>query len=210
MKVLLKAQQLILVPESDAETSALAEWKAGHAGHVLVVGERQGSGVCLGDLGPRAEACREPVVIWSKSPDLAAQQIGNFAPTPFELDGQRYASVESFWQSLKFQEPADRLRVASLEGAEAKRAGTSQGYGATVMYEGQTILVGTWAHWNLMERACRAKFAQNQAARAALLGTGQRPLVHRVRQDSQTIPAVILAEIWMRIRKEFFDEASGA
>ncbi|HEV3167999.1 MAG TPA: NADAR family protein, partial [Isosphaeraceae bacterium] len=156
------------------------------------------------------EACREPVVIWSKSPDLAAQQIGNFAPTPFELDGQRYASVESFWQSLKFQEPADRLRVASLEGAEAKRAGTSQGYGATVMYEGQTILVGTWAHWNLMERACRAKFAQNQAARAALLGTGQRPLVHRVRQDSQTIPAVILAEIWMRIRKEFFDEASGA
>jgi predicted NAD-dependent protein-ADP-ribosyltransferase YbiA (DUF1768 family) len=52
-----------------------------------------------------------------------------------------------------------------------------------------------------MERACRAKFEQNAEARAALLATGDRPLTHVVRRDSTTIPGVIMAQIWMRIRK---------
>ena len=37
---------------------------------------------------------------------------------------------------------------------------------------------------------------------AALLGTGDRPLRHRMRKDSRTIPGVIMAEIWMRLRAE--------
>jgi hypothetical protein len=51
-----------------------------------------------------------------------------------------------------------------------------------------------------MDRACRAKFTQNWEARSALLATGGRPLVHRMRRDSRTIPGVIMADIWMRIR----------
>jgi hypothetical protein len=51
-----------------------------------------------------------------------------------------------------------------------------------------------------MEQACRAKFSQNEEARTALLATGRRPLVHRMRRDSRTIPGVIMADIWMRIR----------
>ena len=43
--------------------------------------------------------------------------------------------------------------------------------------------------------------AQNREAAAALLATGQRPLTHVVRRDSTTIPGVIMAAIWMRIRK---------
>jgi predicted NAD-dependent protein-ADP-ribosyltransferase YbiA (DUF1768 family) len=53
-----------------------------------------------------------------------------------------------------------------------------------------------------MERACRAKFEQNADARAALLSTGDRPLTHVVRRDSKTIPSVIMAQIWMRIRHD--------
>jgi hypothetical protein len=53
-----------------------------------------------------------------------------------------------------------------------------------------------------MERACRAKFAQHSESAAALLATGTRPLVHRMRRDSRTIPGVIMAEIWMRIRQD--------
>ncbi len=60
--------------------------------------------------------------------------------------------------------------------------------------------VGTWDHWQFMERACRAKFEQNPAAQDALLATGNRPLVHQMRRDSRTIPGVIMADIWMRIR----------
>jgi predicted NAD-dependent protein-ADP-ribosyltransferase YbiA (DUF1768 family) len=53
-----------------------------------------------------------------------------------------------------------------------------------------------------MRRACRAKFAQNEHAREALLATGERPLVHQVPRDSRTIPGVIMAEIWMALRSE--------
>jgi len=53
-----------------------------------------------------------------------------------------------------------------------------------------------------MERACRVKFEHNADASAALLSTGDRPLTHIVRRDSKTIPGVIMAQIWMRIRKD--------
>ena len=39
------------------------------------------------------------------------------------------------------------------------------------------------------------------AAREALLSTGTRPLMHRMRRDSKTIPGVIMADIWMRLRE---------
>jgi predicted NAD-dependent protein-ADP-ribosyltransferase YbiA (DUF1768 family) len=128
--------------------------------------------------------------------------IGNFATAPFDLDGQRYLSVESFWQGLKFGSDSERRRLAQLEGPRARAEGDKQGYGSTVTYSGQEIAVGTWAHWQLMEKACRAKFAQNPEAAAALLATGNRPLTHVVRHDSKAIPGVIMAAIWMRIRKE--------
>jgi hypothetical protein len=70
-----------------------------------------------------------------------------------------------------------------------------------VSYGGEDIVVGTWAHWRLMERACRAKFEQNAEARAALLATGERPLTHILPHDSKSIPGAIMADIWMRIRK---------
>jgi predicted NAD-dependent protein-ADP-ribosyltransferase YbiA (DUF1768 family) len=53
-----------------------------------------------------------------------------------------------------------------------------------------------------MTRACRAKFTQHAEAMAALLGTGERPLVHRMRRDSRTIPGAVMAEIWMKLRAE--------
>ena len=40
------------------------------------------------------------------------------------------------------------------------------------------------------------------AARAALLATGTRPLEHKVKVDSRTIPGIVMADIWTRIRKD--------
>jgi hypothetical protein len=39
------------------------------------------------------------------------------------------------------------------------------------------------------------------ASQAAFLATGERPLTHRMRRDSQTIP-IIMADIWMAVRQE--------
>src|SRR5262249_14140692 len=115
----------------------------------------------------------------------------------------RYRSVESFWQGLKFGNEHDRRRLADLHGPQAHAEGDKQGYDATVNYRGKNIVVGTSAHWRLMERACCAKFEQNAEARAALLSTGDRPLLHVARRDSTTIRGVIMAQIWMRIRKRW-------
>jgi len=62
------------------------------------------------------------------------------------------------------------------------------------------VRVGTHEHWALMQEACWAKFTQHEEAQRALLGTGTRPLIHRTRRDSRTIPGALMADIWMRIR----------
>ena len=175
MRVLLKDNLIVLVAETAEETAEIGAWKSIHGDHVFCLRDSQGSSVELHDLGPRAEACREPINVVSNSSDPTARTISNFAATPFELDGQGYQSVESFWQGLKFADEADRRRLAALDGAQARDQGETQGYGATVSYKGETVVVGTSAHWRLMERACRAKFEQNTEARAALLATGERP-----------------------------------
>jgi predicted NAD-dependent protein-ADP-ribosyltransferase YbiA (DUF1768 family) len=205
MKVILKDSLIVLLAETTEETNALGLWKAAHRDHVLVARANHASGqqsLELHDLGERVEACREPINVVSNSTDPRARTISNLAETPFELDGRRYRSVESFWQGLKFRLDADRQRIAECEGPRALSEGRRQEYGKTVAYGDAEITVGTWEHWQLMERASRAKFEQNAEARAALLATGNRPLVHHVRRDSRSIPGVIMAQIWMRIRRQ--------
>jgi predicted NAD-dependent protein-ADP-ribosyltransferase YbiA (DUF1768 family) len=201
MKAVLKDALLIVVPETDGERAEVEAWKDRCVGHVFFPSAR-GRDLVLHDRGPQEQACNEPLQVSSKSPSGEGRLIGNFAATPFELDGETYQSVESFWQGLKFETAAERRAVAALAGPAARGAGERQGYGATITYEGRLIPVGTWEHWQLMERACWAKFTQNDDARSALLSTGSRPLVHRMRRDSRTIPGALMADIWMRIRQK--------
>src|SRR6516165_9802254 len=198
MKVLLQRKATVLISESEDERASLEDWRAFHDDFVFRVNASPSKGVALIALGPHAEACREPINVTSMSP-LPIRLIANFAPTPFELDGVRYACVEAFWQSLRFP-IGERARIAVLDGAAAKRASAEEPYGSHVSYGGRAVAVGTWDHWQLMRRACRAKFEQNEDARLALLATGRRPLIHKLRRDSRTIPGVIMAEIWMALR----------
>jgi predicted NAD-dependent protein-ADP-ribosyltransferase YbiA (DUF1768 family) len=198
MRVILKEKLLIVVPENADDELELAVWKEGRENHVLHLAVH-GTGLSLTDLGPNEVVTREPINITSRSP-APLDLLSNFAATPFEMDGERYASVESFWQGLKFATRRERREIAELPGPAARKAGDKVGYGATVEYAGESIVVGTWAHWQLMQRATEAKFAQNEDARTVLLATAPRPLTHRTRRDSRSIPGVIMADIWMRLR----------
>ena len=74
-------------------------------------------------------------VILSKRHELGV--LSNFAATPFTLRGRRYASVEGFWQAMKYPENPDdpraqfpsitwgltRGQVEQLTAFDAKRAG---------------------------------------------------------------------------------------
>jgi predicted NAD-dependent protein-ADP-ribosyltransferase YbiA (DUF1768 family) len=196
MMVRLRDGMLVVTPE-EGETPT--EWLEAHAGQVFRLRALEDGSAQLQSLGPEAEACRVPINVTSQSPE-PLRLVSNFAHTPFRLDGQGYESIEGFWQGLKFPDEADRRRLASLYGPAARDAGYHAPAADTFVYGGETVRVGTYDHWRLMEKACRAKFTQHAAARAALLSTRGRPLVHQVKRDSKNIPGVIMAAIWTRIR----------
>ena len=176
-------------------------WAKASDGNVFVLCHQDEQTFRLIGLGSRSDACREPGNVSSRSPDERVRLISNLARTPFELDGNGYGSVEAFWQGLKFPDVERRGRISQLHGLQARNAGFDAPTSDTLIYRGRTIRVGTSDHWHLMYLACRAKFFQHDQARAALVGTGDRPLVHKTRRDSRTIPGVVMADIWMRIRR---------
>ncbi len=200
MRVRLKARLAIVTAESDEERRTVSEWASHVDGHVFGLVLQNDQTFRLTSLGPRADACREPINVSSRATDPAIRLISNFAHTPFELDGEPYASVEGFWQGLKFQTESTRRAIAQLHGDEARRAGFGAPAAEAFEYRGHAVRVGTADHRDLMFRACWEKFRQHGAAREALMATRARPLQHRTRRDSRTIPGVVMADIWMRIR----------
>ncbi len=199
MIVRLKSNLLVVTAESEDERESLVCWSGDLDGNAFLLKLQDKQTFCLISLGLEAELRSEPINVTSRSPDPVCR-ISNFAHTPFQLDGKRYASVESFWQGLKYPDEKRRKEIAPLYGKEAMHAGADAPPSDSFEYQSQTIRVGTCDHWRLMNMACLAKFCQHEGAAEALLGTGDRPLTHRTRKDSRTIPGVIMAEIWMRIR----------
>jgi predicted NAD-dependent protein-ADP-ribosyltransferase YbiA (DUF1768 family) len=201
MKVRLKPGLIVVTAESAEERESLVQWGRGADEHVFVLKLQDEQTFRLTGLGPRADACREPINVTSRATDPAIQLISNFAHTPFELDGRQYASIEAFWQGLKFPDEERRREIALLHGDPARQAGFEAPESTTIEYRGRNVRTGTADHWQLMSMACWAKFHQHEPAKQALLGTGERPLVHRTRRDSRNIPGVVMADIWMKVRR---------
>lgn len=210
MKVRLKSNILVMTGETPAEIRELQEWSQRQDGFVFALKCQDAQTVRLTCLGARADACRQPINITSRSPDAAVQLISNLASTPFELDGERYESIEAYWQGLKFPELERRRTIGLLSGQEARRAGFDAVPANVIQYAGREVRVGTAEHWHLMAIACWAKFNQNSAARDALLSTGERPLEHRMRRDSRNIPGVVMADIWMKVRRRLRTQRADA
>ena len=160
-------------------------------------------------------------VIVSKRTDLGI--LSNFAPTPFTLDGARYASVEGFWQMLKYPEgpgderlkdpavvwPHTRAEVAAMDGFEAKAAGTAANGNMRklgirwVTYQGRRMDYREDAKgdfYALIRAAMQAKHDQNPPVAEALEKTGTLTLRPDHRQGPEATPAERYCEIWMELR----------
>jgi predicted NAD-dependent protein-ADP-ribosyltransferase YbiA (DUF1768 family) len=162
-------------------------------------------------------------VILSKRNELGL--LSNFAATPFTFRGRRYASLEGFWQMMKYPEgPGDpratfpglewaftREQVAQLTGFEAKRAGTlgnenmkKMGIG-WVTFEGRRFEYKPAVpgeHYRLIVAATWAKVRQNPEVRKVLLATGELVLKPDHQQEPNAPAAWRYYDILMQIRAE--------
>lgn len=159
--------------------------------------------------------------IASYSDDWRSRLLSTFAHTPFELrcgsSVARCASVEGFWQGLKWPEgSAERQRVFGLWGLEAKLAGANapDGY---IDFCGERARRGGPEHHALAERATRAKLEQNRDVQAALFASSPLVLAHdlieadgRPVPDSLTLPKAVFIETWTRLRSELLIERPSA
>lgn len=162
-------------------------------------------------------------VILSKRTELGV--FSNFAATPFSYRGKTYASVEGFWQAMKYPEGPDdpraqhpgiewkytRDQVAALTAFEAKTAGDHANENmkkmgiAWVSFEGVRVEYkgspqDQRKHYRWVFGAIQAKVLQNPAVKALLLKTQGLVLKPDHKQDPQSPPAYRYHEILMRIR----------
>jgi hypothetical protein len=160
-------------------------------------------------------------VILSKRNELGL--LSNFAATPFEFRGKRYASLEGLWQMMLYPEAPDdpratfpgvvwkftRSQVAQLVSFEAKAAGTlaednMKTMGITwVSFEGQHIEYRPEVpgeHYHLIVAATVEKVRQNPDVRRVLLATGDLVLKPDHHQEPGAPAAWRYYEILTQIR----------
>ena len=168
------------------------------------------------------DQAKDGEVILSKRNELGL--LSNFAATPFILDGKKYASLEGFWQMMKFPEGSQderhqsslewghtRGQVAQMVGFKAKRAGdhanqNMQRLGIQwVTYKGKKVDYlgrGQREHYQLIKRATWAKVRQNPEVKRVLLATGDLKLRPDHHQKANRPRAWRYYEIYMDIRKQ--------
>lgn len=166
-------------------------------------------------------------VILSKRTELGL--LSNFAATPFTFRGKRYASLEGFWQMMKYPEGPDdpraqfpglewsyaREQVAQLSGFEAKKAGTLAGKNMEKMgidwvtFEGKSMEYRPKVpgeHYQLIVEATREKVRQNPEVKKVLLATGELVLQPDHRQEPDAAAAWRYYEILTNIRTQLLKE----
>lgn len=159
-------------------------------------------------------------VILSKRNELGI--LSNFAATPFEYRGVKYASVEGFWQMMKYPEfqsdirntrdyPFTREQVAQMVAFEAKDAGN---IGSKFMkelgidwvtFEGEQMTycsLEKGLHYKLIVDAMKAKLEQNAEVKRILLATGNLKLRPDHHAEGCMAPEWAYYQIWMELRAE--------
>jgi predicted NAD-dependent protein-ADP-ribosyltransferase YbiA (DUF1768 family) len=155
--------------------------------------------------------------------------LSNFAPTPFEFHGKRYASIEGWWQMQFYPENAEdprakhpglqwpftRDQVAQMTGHEAYAAGTvgfknMRAMGINwVSFEGRRLpywIPEKGEHYKLVQEALWAKLNQNPEVKRILLATGDLVLRADHYEPTGAPPVWAYYNMWMEIRATLRNE----
>ena len=160
-------------------------------------------------------------VILSKRNELGL--LSNFAPTPFVFHQHAYASLEGFWQAMKYPENAQdpratfpgltwaypRAQVEQMTAFTAKRAGDMANTNMAAMriswvtFEGRRMEyrpAKPGEHYRLIFAGTWQKVWQNPEVRRVLLSTGNLVLKPDHYQEPDAPAAWRYYEILMEIR----------
>ena len=173
------------------------------------------------EILPQAAKPKEEVIL-SKRNELGI--LSNFAATPFFYNQKRYASVEGFWQMMKYPDPElkndprnkvtfpfSREQVAAMTAFEAKAAGDEasrimQSLSIDwVSFEGKKMTYCSekpGEHFFLIKEAMIKKLRYNPEVRRVLLATGQLQLKPDHTEGECQAPEWKYYELWMMIRKD--------
>jgi predicted NAD-dependent protein-ADP-ribosyltransferase YbiA (DUF1768 family) len=131
----------------------------------------------------------------------------NAAPTAFDLNDERFYSVDSFAEALKFPEGTPEREACALAAAlEAKRL-ARRIRGKEFVYRDQKIAVGSSEHEAVLAAALTAKVAQHEEVRAALRETGSARLVFPLSYSrhpgalAKVTPLALMIERWKLIHQ---------
>src|SRR4051794_36577827 len=162
-------------------------------------------------------------IILSKRNELGV--LSNFAATPFKFRGKQYASLEGFWQMMKYPEGPDdprakfaglawkykRDEVAQFTAFDAKKAGDLASLNMSKMgidwvtFEGKQMPykpAKPGDHYQLIVEATREKVRQNPKVERVLLATGDLVLKPDHHQAPDSPAAWRYYEIMTKIRDE--------
>ena len=173
------------------------------------------------EILPQAATLGEEVIL-SKRNELGI--LSNFAATPFFYNQKRYASVEGFWQMMKYPDPEfkndprhkspypfTREQVSNMTAFEAKSAGDQ---GSLIMrehnldwvsFEGEKMTycsLTSEKHFSLIKEAMIKKLRYNPDVRRVLLATGNLKLKPDHTTGTCQAPEWKYYEMWMDIRQE--------
>jgi predicted NAD-dependent protein-ADP-ribosyltransferase YbiA (DUF1768 family) len=140
------------------------------------------------------------------------KKLSNFAERPFTFHGKAYASVEAWYQGLKWPEESKRAEVAGLSGVDAKRAGRGAPKSDTFNYEGKEVKFGSPEHHALVKEAIKASLEQNPTVKTAFVETHPRPILHqtgRPENPTTALPGSKFVKILEEIRQEFVEEKNA-
>ena len=130
----------------------------------------------------------------------------NAAPAPFVLNGEKFRSIDNFYEALKIPEgTAERDTCARSSFHDARRI-AHRYRAAEFSYRGARIAVGSAAHEAVLAAAIGAKVDQHPEVQDALRETGSARLVFPSSASAEAgplarvTPLTLMIERWKRFR----------
>jgi len=152
---------------------------------------------------------KETINIRSDSEDWRGAILSNLAQTPFSINGQKFQSVESALQGIKFFDRSERESIFRLYGPSALKAGRvitksiTKSSCAYVYWDNKQIKYNSIEHRLLIAMFIAEKIRQNPKVQEALLMTTGAFIYHDVGDENPntSLPEKFYIEILLAQRK---------